>query len=197
MIIPIEKIQELRARTGTGVLACKEALTETGCDVEQAIELLRKRGIAQAEKKLFRPTVEGVVDAYIHPGERLGVLIEVNCETDFVARTPEFRRLAHDLAMQIAACDPLAVSREDLLPEVIERERKIYQTQAETSGRPPAVIEKIIDGKMQKFYRDVCLIEQPFVKSPEKTVGELLKEHISKFGENIRVKKFARFKLGE
>ncbi len=197
MNIPLEKIQELRARTGTGVLACKEALIETSGDVEQAIELLRKRGIAQAEKKLFRATVEGVIDAYIHPGERLGVLIEVNSETDFVARTPEFRRFAHDIAMQIAACDPLAVSREDLPAEVVERERKINQTQAESLGRPPAVIEKIIDGKMEKFYRDVCLMEQPFVKSPEKTVGEYLKEQITKFGENIRVKKFARFKLGE
>lgn len=193
----IQKIQELRARTGTGVLACKEALVETGGDVEQAIELLRKRGIAQAEKRLFRPTVEGVIDAYVHPGERLGVLVEVNCETDFVARTPEFRRFVHDIAMQIAACDPLAVSREDLPSEVVERERKIYQTQAESLGRPPAVIQKIVGGKMEKFYRDVCLMEQPFVKAPETTVGEYLKEQISKFGENIRVKKFARFKLGE
>lgn len=197
MNIPLEKIQELRARCGAGVLACKEALAETGADVEQAIELLRKRGIAQAEKKAFRSTVEGVIDAYLHPGERLGVLVEINCETDFVGRTPEFRRFAHDIAMQIAACDPIAVSREDLPADVIERERAIYLTQAQSSGRPAPVIDKIVEGKMEKFYRDVCLIEQPFVKSPDKTVGELLKRHITNFGENIRIKKFARFKLGE
>lgn len=158
---------------------------------------MRKKGIAQAAKKFERPTIEGVVDAYIHPGERLGVLVEINCETDFVARNQEFRRFVHDIAMQIAACDPLAISREDLATEIIERERQIYESQVKDTKKPPQVIEKIIQGKLEKFYADVCLLEQPFVKIPEKKVGDYLKEQIAKFGENIKIKRFNRFKLGE
>lgn len=193
----LEKVKELRVRTGSAILDCKNALEETKGDIEKAIELLRKKGIAKAEKKFERPTVEGVVDAYIHAGERLGVLVEVQSETDFVARNPDFRQFAHDIAIQIAACDPLAVTREDLAPEIIEREKRIYEGQASTSGKPAQVIEKIVQGKMEKFYADVCLLEQPFVKIPEKKISDYLKEQIAKFGENIRVKRFVRFKLGE
>ncbi|MDH5186822.1 MAG: translation elongation factor Ts [bacterium] len=197
MSLSLDKVKELRARTGSAILDCKNALDETDGDIEKAIELLRKKGIAKAEKKFERPTIEGVVDSYIHPGERLGVIVEVNSETDFVARNQEFRQFVHDIAMQIAACDPLAVSREDLSSEVIEREKRIYESQAATSGKPSQVIEKIVQGKMEKFYADVCLLEQPFVKLPEKKVGDYLKEQIAKFGENIRIKRFVRFKLGE
>ncbi len=197
MSTDLEKVKELRARTGSAILDCKNALEETKGDIEKAIELLRKKGIAKAEQKFERPTIEGVVDAYIHAGERLGVLVEVLTETDFVARNPEFRQFAHDIAIQIAACDPLAVSREDLTQEVIEREKRIYEGQVTTSGKPAQVIEKIVQGKMEKFYADVCLLEQPFVKIPEKKIGDYLKEHIAKFSENIRIKRFVRFKLGE
>ncbi len=197
MDIPLEKIKELRQRTGAGILECKTALAETNCDVEQAIELLRKRGIARAEKKLERPTAEGAIDAYIHPGERLGVLIEVNCETDFVARNQEFRKFIHELAMQIAATDPMAISPEDLAPEIIEREKRIYESQLVDLKKPPAVIEKIINGKLEKFYEEVCLLEQPYIKNPEIKVKDYLKEQIGKFGENIKIRRFARFKIGE
>lgn len=195
--IPIEKIKELRQRTGSGILDCKQALIEADGDIEKAIEILRKKGIAKAEKKMERPTAEGVVEAYIHPGERLGVLVEVNCETDFVARNPEFRRFVRDIAMQIAATDPLAISPEDLPPQIVEREKKIYEEQLKDSGKPKEVIEKIIQGKLQKFYEEVCLLNQSFIKNPEKTVEVYLKEQIAKFGENIRIRRFARFKIGE
>lgn len=197
MNISMDLIKELRARTNSGILDCKQALEETQGDINKAIELLRKKGIASAEKKLQRATVEGVIDAYIHPGERLGVIVEVNCETDFVARNQDFRRFVHEIAMQIAATDPIAISREDLKPEIIEREKKIYESQLKDSGKPPQVIEKIVQGKLEKFYSDVCLLEQPFVKIPEKKVGDYLKEQIAKYGENIKIKRFVRFKLGE
>ncbi|MEO0096757.1 MAG: translation elongation factor Ts [candidate division WOR-3 bacterium] len=195
--IPIEKIKELRQRTGSGILDCKQALIEANGDIEKAIEILRKKGIAKAEKKLERPTAEGVVEAYIHPGEKLGVLVEVTCETDFVARNQEFRRFVRDIAMQIAATDPLAISPEDLPPQIVERERKIYEEQLKDSGKPKEVIEKIIEGKLQKFYEEVCLLNQSFIKNPEKIVGVYLKEQIAKFGENIKIRRFARFKIGE
>ncbi len=197
MNISMELIKELRARTNSGILDCKQALEETQGDINKAIELLRKKGIAAAEKKLQRATVEGVIDAYIHPGERLGVLVEVNCETDFVGRNQDFRRFVHEIAMQIAATDPIAISREDLKPEIIEREKQIYESQLKDSGKPPHVIEKIVQGKLEKFYSDVCLLEQPFVKIPEKKVGDYLKEQIAKYGENIKIRRFVRFKLGE
>ncbi len=193
----IEKIKELRERTGSGVLACKQALIEANGDIEKAIEILRKKGIAKAEKKAARKTAEGVIDAYIHPGERLGVLVEVNCESDFVAKTKEFKALVHDICLQIAASDPLAISREDLSPDIIEREKRIYESQVMALNKPPKVVERIVQGKLEKFYTDVCLLEQPFIKSPEKTVGEYIKEQIAKFGENIKIRRFSRFKLGE
>ncbi len=197
MEIPLEKIKELRQRTGAGILECKTALLESGCDIEKAIESLRKKGVAKAEKKLERLTAEGVVDAYIHPGEKLGVLIEVNCETDFVARNQEFRKFVHELAMQIAATDPIAISPEEVPPEVIERERRIYESQLADAKKPPAIVEKIVKGKLEKFYEDVCLLEQPYIKNPEIKVKDYLKQHIAKFGENIKIRRFARFKISE
>ncbi len=193
----LEKVRELRERTGAGIVECKNALAEANGDIDQAVEILRKKGIAQAAKKVGRVTKDGVIDAYIHPGERLGVLVEINCETDFVSRTPEFRRFVRDIALQIAATDPLSISREDLSKEIIDREKEIYASQVSGSGKPPQVIEKIVNGKLEKFFSDVCLLEQPFVKSPEKTVGEYTKEQIAKFGENIIIRRFTRFKLGE
>ncbi|MEO0082935.1 MAG: translation elongation factor Ts [candidate division WOR-3 bacterium] len=197
MKISNELIAQLRARINSGILDCKKALEETNGDIEKAIELLRKKGIASAAKKMERATTQGVIDAYIHPGERLGVLVEVNCETDFVARNQEFRRFVHDIAMQIAATDPIAISREDVPQEKIEQEKKIYEEQLADSNKPKQVIEKIVQGKLEKFFTDVCLLEQPFVKAPDKKVGDYLKEQIAKFGENIRIKRFIRFKLGE
>lgn len=197
MKISMELISQLRARIGAGVLDCKQALEETNGDIEKAIEVLRKKGIASASKKAERATAQGVIDAYIHPGERLGVLIEVDSETDFVARNQEFRRFVHDIAMQIAATDPAAISREDVPKEKIEAEKKIYEEQLTGSGKPAPVIEKIIQGKMEKFYSDICLLEQPFVKTPDKKIGDYVKEQIAKYGENIRIKRFIRFKLGE
>jgi elongation factor Ts len=193
----LEKVRELRARTGAGIVDCKNALNEADGDLEKAVDILRKKGLALAAKKVGRITKEGVIDAYIHPGDRLGVLIEVNCETDFVARTQEFKRFVRDIALQIAASEPIAVSREELSSDVIEREKEIYRSMVKDLKKPPEIVEKIVDGKLEKFYADVCLLEQPFVKIPEKTVGEHIKEQIAKFGENIIIRRFVRFRLGE
>ncbi|MBE0433334.1 translation elongation factor Ts [candidate division WOR-3 bacterium] len=192
-----EKLRELRERTGAGIVDCQKALTETEGDVEKAVESLRKKGLALAAKKVGRVTKEGIVDAYIHPGDRLGVLVEVNCETDFVARNTEFRRFVRDIALQIAASEPMVVTREELPPDVVEREKEIYRSMVQDVKKKPEIVEKIVDGKLEKFYSDVCLLEQPFVKIPEKTVGDYLKEQIAKFGENIIVRRFVRFRLGE
>jgi elongation factor Ts len=194
---PTEKVVELRRRTGAGMMDCKTALEQSAGDVDKAIEILRTRGIAKAAKKAERPTAAGVVESYIHPGERLGVLIEVDVETDFVARNQEFRRFVRDLAMHIAAADPLAIDRNGVAADVVEREKRIYEEQVAQSGKPANIVEKIVQGKLEKFYADVCLLEQPFVKAPEKTVGDYLKETIAKFGENTVIRRFARFKLGE
>ena len=194
---PTEKVVALRRRTGAGMMDCKTAIEQAGGDIEKAIEILRTRGIAKAAKKAERPTANGVVESYIHPGERLGVLIEVDVETDFVARNQEFRRFVRDLAMHIAAADPMAIDRTGVAPEVVEREKRIYEEQVAQSKKPTNIIEKIVQGKLEKFYADVCLLEQPFVKAPEKTVGDYLKETIAKFGENTVIRRFARFKLGE
>ncbi len=192
-----EKLRELRERTGAGIMDCKNALNEAQGDLDKAVEILRKKGLALAAKKVGRITKEGIIDAYIHPGDRLGVLVEVNCETDFVARTPEFRRFVRDIALQIAASEPMVVSREELPSEVVEREKDIYRSMIKDLKKPPHVVEKIVTGKLEKFYADACLLEQPFVKNPEKTVGDYIKEHIAKFGENIVVRRFVRFRLGE
>ncbi|OQX56389.1 MAG: elongation factor Ts [Candidatus Cloacimonas sp. 4484_209] len=197
MDIPIEKIKELRERTGAGVLDCKKALQETNGDIDKAIEYLRKSGIAKAEKKLMRKTQEGVISAYIHPGDRLGVIVELNCETDFVAKTDDFKKLAKDIAMQIAATNPLSIKREDVPQEIIEKEKSIYKTQVEDSKKPEKIIDKIVDGKLNKFFKEVCLLEQPFVKDSSISVEDYIKEYIAKLGENITVKRFARFRIGE
>ena len=197
MKISADLIKELRERTGAGILDCKKALEKTGGDIDKAVEELRKMGIAKADKKLSRETKEGIIEAYIHPGAKLGVLVELNCETDFVANTKEFKELAHNIAMQIAAQVPRFVKREDIPQEVLEKEREIYREQLKNSGKPEHVIDKIVEGKLEKFYEEACLYEQAYIKDPSITVEELIKTHIAKFGENIRVKRFARFRIGE
>lgn len=192
-----EKLRELRERTGAGIVDCQKALAEAGGDIENAVETLRKKGLALAAKKVGRITKEGIIDAYVHPGDRLGVLVEVNCETDFVARNTEFRRFVRDIALQIAASEPMVVTRDELSADVIEREKEIYRSMVQDMKKKPEIVEKIVAGKLEKFYSDVCLIEQPFVKIPEKSVGDYLKEQIAKFGENIIVRRFVRFRLGE
>jgi len=197
MAVDMELVKQLRKMTGAGVLDCKKALEKTGGDLDKAVEELRKMGIAKAEKKMSREAREGIIDAYIHPGAKLGVLVEVNCETDFVANTDEFKDLVHNIALQIAATGPLAVSREQISEEIVEKEKEIYRAQLEGSNKPPHIIEKIVEGKLEKFFQEAALLEQPFIKDPQKTVGDLIKEYIAKFGENIVIRRFARFRLGE
>jgi elongation factor Ts len=192
-----QQIKDLREQTGVGFMDCKRALEEMNGDMEKAVEHLRTQGIAKAEKRMGRVTREGLVEAYIHPGSRLGVLVEVNCETDFVAKTDEFKAFARDVCMQVAATNPIAISREDVAKDLVQKEESIYRTQALSSGKPEAVVEKIVKGKMEKYYAEVCLLEQPFVKDQEKSIETLLKELIAKTGENITIKRFARFRLGE
>lgn len=193
----IAKIKELRERTGAGVLDCKNALISTKGDIDKAVDYLRKKGIAKAEKKLERKTEEGIIEAYIHPGAKLGVLVELGCETDFVAHTEEFKRLARDIAMQIAAVNPICISRNDIPEDRLKREREIYEAQAKELGKPDKIIERIVASKMENFYKEACLLEQSFIKQPDMTIDDLLKEHITKLGENIRVNRFVRFKIGE
>jgi len=193
----LDAIRELRARTGAGVLDCKKAISESGGDIQKAIDVLRKRGIAKAESKAGREAKEGIIEAYIHPGAKLGVLLELNCETDFVARNQEFKNLAHDVAMHIAASDPVAVSRGDVPEEILQREREIYTEQAKASGKPEHVVEKVVAGRLDKYYKESCLLEQPFVKDPDKTVKDVVTEAIARLGENIFVQRFQRFKVGE
>jgi len=195
--VSIDEIKNLRKITGAGVLDCKIALEATNGDIEKAIEYLRKHGIARAEKKLERETEEGIIAAYIHTGDRLGVLLELNCESSFVAQTPEFKALAKDIAMQIAAMAPEYVSADDVPEDVIEHEKDIYREQAKSEGRPERAWDKIVEGRLQKFYEEKCLLSQPFIKDQSITVEEYIKGHISKFGENIRVRRFVRFKVGE
>ncbi|RKY05418.1 elongation factor Ts [Candidatus Poribacteria bacterium] len=195
--ITIEMIKELRQRTGAGVLDCKKALQETGGDMEAAVEWLRKKGISSYEKRKHRTAKEGVIASYIHAGNRIGVLLELNCETDFVARTEIFQQLAKDLAMQIAATDPKYISREDVPPEVIEKEKEILREQARNEGRPESAIEKIVEGRLEKFFAEFCLLDQPFIKDDSKTVGDLIKEVSAKVGENIVLRRFTRYVLGE
>jgi elongation factor Ts len=190
-------VKELREKSGAPMMDCKKALTESGGDVEQAIVVLRKRGMASAAKKAARTTSEGVVTSYIHAGGKIGVLLEVNCESDFVARTAEFQGLVHDIAMHIAAVDPRYVRKEDVTPSDMEREKDIYRAQALATGKPAPVVEKIVEGKMGKFYEEVCLLEQPFIKEQSVTITQLIATVIGKLGENISVRRFARFKVGE
>ena len=176
---------------------CKQALTEAKGDLEQAVVLLRKRGVSVAAKKASRATSEGAVESYIHAGGKIGVLLEVNCESDFVARTEDFKELIHDIAMHIAASDPKFVRKEDVTPDAYEREKDIYRSQAAATGKPPQVVEKIVEGKMSKFYEEVCLYEQPFIKDQTVSIAQLIATKIGKLGENIAVRRFSRFKVGE
>ncbi len=197
MEITAQMVKELRVKTGAGMMDCKKALNETDGDSDKAINFLREKGIAKAASKAGRSTSEGVIYSYIHPGDKLGVLVEINCETDFVARTEDFRNFAKDIAMQIAASAPLTVAREGLDQSLIENERNIYRQQALNDGKPEKIIDKIIDGKIEKYYSEVCLMEQPFVKDNDKTIGDMVREIISKLGENMGIKRFVRFRLGE
>jgi len=195
--VDLELIKELRARTGAGVLDCKNALIETEGDIEKAIEVLRKKGIARAAKKIGRQTNDGVIMAYIHPGNRIGVLVEVNCETDFVARTEDFQKFAREIAIQIAAMSPVAVSRDSVPEEVLEKEKEIYREQAMSMGKPEHIVEKIVQSKLENFLKEKVLLEQPYFRDNKKTIEEFVKENIAKFGENITIKRFVRFELGE
>ena len=179
------------------MMDCKQALTEAKGDLEQAVILLRKRGVSVAAKKATRVTSEGSVASYIHAGGKIGVLLEVNCESDFVARTEDFKEMVHDIAMHIAASDPKFIRKEDVTPEAYEREKDIYRAQATATGKPPQVVEKIVEGKMSKFYEEVCLYEQPFIKDQTISIGQLIATKIGKLGENIAVRRFARFKVGD
>ncbi len=197
MQISASQVKELREKTGAGIMDCKKALSECKGDMEAAVKYLREKGLAAAQKKAGRTTAEGIVYSYIHAGGKVGVLLELNCETDFVARTEDFRQLAKDLAMHVAAMNPRYVSREEVPQDVIEKEKEIYMNQARESGKPEQVIGKIAEGKLEKFFKEVCLLEQPFVKDTEKTVEKLITEAVAKLGENINVRRFVRFKVGE
>lgn len=190
-------VKQLRDRTGAGMMDCKKALQEAGGDLEEAELVLRKRGNAAASKKASRATRQGLIGTYIHPGAQLGVLIEVNCESDFVARTEDFQALAHDLAMQVAAADPTFVRREDVTEDVLSKEREIARDRALAEGKPEKIVDKIVEGRLGKFFEEICLYEQPFVKESSTTVEDVIKEKIAKLGENISVARFARFKIGE
>lgn len=196
-MIDTATITELRSQTGAGIVDCKNALEETDGDVAAALDILRKKGIAKAGKKSERSTKEGLVHSYIHGGGKVGVLVEVLCETDFVARNESFKAFVHDLALQVAAVNPLYVSREEIAPEVIEKEKKMIGEEFAGSNKPQDVIDKIVEGKLEKYYADVCLVDQRFIKDEDKTIQEILTETIAKTGENIQVKRFVRFTLGE
>jgi elongation factor Ts len=195
--ITAQLVKELRERTGAGMMECKSALQEAKGDVGEAEVVLRKRGVATAAKKASRATKQGLIGSYIHPGAQLGVLVEVNCESDFVARTREFQDLVHDLAMQIAAADPRFIRKEDVTPEVLEKEKAIQRARALAEGKPEKVVDKIVEGRMAKFYEEICLYDQPFIRDNTMTVGQLIAQGIAKTGENMNVARFERFKLGE
>jgi len=195
--IPAQLVKDLRERTGAGFSDCRAALIESNGDIEKAIDILRKKGQAAAAKKAQRETSEGLVSCYIHAGGKIGVLVEVNCESDFVARTEDFQRLCHDVAMHIAALDPRYLRREEVTQEILDREREIFREQAKQTGKPEAVIEKIVAGKMEKFYEENCLYEQHFIKDEGVTVRELVNQAIAKLGENISIRRYSRFKVGE
>jgi elongation factor Ts len=199
MAVSAEQVKKLREMSGAPMMECKKALEEAGGDLELAYTILRKRGQASAAKKAGRVASEGLVGSYVHPGAKLAVIVEVNCETDFVARTDEFQELAHNLAMQICATNPLFIRKEDVTPEVLEREKSILGEQAAASGKPAAVLDRIVEGRMEKFFEDACLYEQHYIKDStgNLTVRELIASKIAKFGENIAVRRFARFKVGE
>jgi elongation factor Ts len=190
-------VKELREKTGAGILDCQKALAETGNNIEKAVDYLRQKGLAAAQKKAGRETNQGLIHAYIHAGGKIGVLIEVNCETDFVARNEEFKAFVNDLALQVAASSPAYVRREDVPPDTISKEKSIYEAQAKEMGKPPAAWPKIVDGKLDKYYQENCLLEQAFIKDPSVTVKDLLAQKIAKIGENMNVRRFTRYQLGQ
>ena len=197
MEITPKRVMELREKTGAGMMDCKRALQECGGDFEKAIIRLREKGLSQAAKRAGKEAKEGCIFSYIHPGSKIGVLLELNCETDFVARTEDFQTLGKNLTMQIAAAAPLVVRRENLPAEVIRREREIYSKQAAESGKPANVVDKIVEGKLEKFYHEACLVDQPYIKNDEETVGQVVTAVIAKLGENMVIRRFTRFQLGE
>lgn len=197
MAVTANDVKVLRERTGAGMMDCKKALTEANGDMEKAVEILREKGLAAAAKKGGRIAAEGVVESYIHMGGKIGVLVEVNCETDFVARTDEFRSFVKDVAMHIAAAKPLYVRREEVPADVVEKEKEILRAQTLNEGKPENIVDKIVAGRIDKFYKDICLLEQEFVKNPDQTIEVLVNEKISKIGENISIRRFARFEMGE
>jgi elongation factor Ts len=197
MEISIELVKDLRQRTGAGVTDCKAALTEAQGNMEAAIDYLRRKGLATAAKKAGRIATDGLVSSYIHAGGKMGVLVEVNCETDFVAKTEDFQTFVKNIAMHIAAANPQYIRREEIPEEVLERERAIHRTQAQEAGKPQKIIDKIVEGKMERFYSEVCLLEQTYVRDPDLTIKEFLDAMIAKVGENISIRRFARFQLGE
>jgi elongation factor Ts len=196
-VITAEMVKELRERTGVGMMDCKRALVETNGDIEKAIDELRTKGLAKAAKKAGRVASEGVVTSYIHGGGRIGVLVEVNCETDFVAKTNDFKQLAYDIAMQVAASNPEFLNREKVPQEVIDREKEVLKAQALEEGKPEKVIEKMVEGRVEKFFKERCLLEQAFIKDLDKSVQELINENIARMGENITIRRFARYEVGE
>ena len=196
MTITSQMVKELRDKTNAGMMDCKKALTETAGDMEKAVDLLRQKGLAVAAKRAGRETKEGLVESYIHAGGKLGVMVEVGCETDFVAKTDDFKAFAKNVAMHIAAANPVAVNRDDVPAEVLQREKDIYVNQALESGKPPQIVEKIVSGKVEKYLAEICLMEQKYVKNDELTIQDLLNELVAKMGENISIKKFARFQIG-
>jgi len=197
LAVSTSKIKELREKTGVGIMDCKTALKECDGDINKAIDYLRKKGIATAKKRGSRTTSQGQVMSYIHAGGKIGVLVEVNCETDFTGKNEDFAIFVKDLAIQIAATSPVAIDRESIPQDILEKEREIYATQAKESGKPEKVIEKIVEGKLKKFFAEACLLEQPFVKNPDITIQDLMNEMIAKTGENIVMRRFVRFQLGE
>ncbi len=190
-------VKELRDQTGSGMMDCKKALAETDGDVEKALDFLRKKGLAKARKRAGRATSEGIIYSYIHAGSKIGVMVEMNCESDFVAKTEDFQEFAKNVAMHIAATDPAGLNPEDISPEVVERERDIYRSQALEQGKPENIVDKIVEGQVQKFYKESCLMSQAYIRDTKKTITEMVTETIGKIGENIQVKRFVRFQLGE
>ncbi len=195
--ITAQMVKELRQATGSGIMDCKKVLAEADGDMEKAIDLLRKKGLAKAAKRAGRSTSEGLIYSYIHTGSKLGVLVEINCESDFVAKTEAFEAFAKDIAMHIAAANPAGLNPEDVDASIVEREREIYKAQMLEEGKPANMIDKIVEGKVEKFYKDVCLMSQQYIKDPQKSISDLLQETIGKIGENIQIKRFVRFQLGE
>jgi len=197
MTISAQQVKQLRDKTGAGMMECKKALIDVDGDVEAAVKVLRERGLAAASKRSSRDTREGIIGEYVHAGGKLGVIVEVNCETDFVARTPEFQALVKDIAMQVAASNPIFVSRDEVPTDTLERESEIFRNQALTEGKPEHIADKIVEGRLKKYYAEVCLLEQPFIKDSDMTIEELLKSQIATIKENITVRRFVRFEVGE